>query len=114
MPGRRTVVVVVPVLLPLTRSVVVEAATALLVITVRSAVAGLTLTTTSNVAVSPLATVPFEKTTLPVPPPAGWLEMLHPGPVVIAAETKVVFVGTASVTVTLLAALGPLLVKLIV
>jgi len=55
----------------------------------------------------------LEKTTLPVPPTAG-VVVVQPEPVVTAAETKVVFAGTASVTVTLVALSGPLFLKLIV
>jgi len=107
------VVVAVPVLLPGVGSVVTLAAEALLVMVVAAGVLELTLTTTWKVAVSNAATVPFEKTTLPVPPTAG-LAVLHPVPEVTEEEMKVVFVGTASVTVTVCASLGPLLMKLMV
>src|SRR6185295_8797735 len=70
-------------------------------------------TTIVNTAVSPAATVAFENTTLPVPPTAGAV-MLQPLPVVTTADTNVVLAGTASVTVTVCASLGPLLAKLIV
>src|SRR6185295_12082205 len=108
-----TVVVAVPVLLPGVGSVVTAAPTALLVIVVPFGVPEFTLTTIENVAVSPAATVALENTTLPVPPTAGAL-MLQPLPVVTAADTNVVLAGTASVTVTVWASLGPLLTKLIV
>src|SRR6185436_5663760 len=94
-----TVVVAVPVLFPGVGSVVALAPTALLVIVVPLAVLEFTFTTIENTAISPGATVAFEKTTLPVPPTAGAL-MLQPVPVVTLADTKVVFAGTASVTVT--------------
>src|SRR5437867_11910724 len=74
-----TVVVAVPVLLAGVGSVVVLAATALLVMIVPPAVPELTLTTTVNTAVSPGATGDFENTTLPVPPTAGDI-VVHPLP----------------------------------
>src|SRR5262245_61524824 len=107
------VVVAVPVLFAGVGSGVVLAASGLLVIVVLCGVLVLQLTTTVNTAVSPARTEALEKTTLPVPPTAG-LEMLHPLPVVTTADTKVVLVGVASVTVTVCASLGPLLTKLIV
>ena len=73
----------------------------------------LTLTTTVKTAVSPAATVALEKTTLPVAPTGGD-EKVQPTPAVAVAETKVVFAGTASVTVTVWPSLGPLLTKLTV
>src|ERR1041385_7320526 len=93
------VVVAVPVLFPGVGSVVVDAAVALFVMTVPVAVLASTSTTMVNTAVSPDATVAFEKTTFPVPPTAG-ADVDQPVPVVTVADTKVVFVGTASVTVT--------------
>src|SRR4030095_14590503 len=92
-----TVVVAVPVLLAGVGSVVVLAATALLVITVALGVLALTFRTTVNTAVSPAATVAFENTMLPVAPTAGAV-IPHPEPVVTTADTKVVFAGVASVT----------------
>src|SRR4051794_16799143 len=88
-------------------SAVVEAAVAELVIVVLLGVEELTFTTMVKTADSPLATVAFEKTTLPVPPTAG-CAVDQPVPVVTTADTNVVFVGTASVTVTPAAAPGPL------
>src|SRR4029450_13394539 len=79
--GPITVVVALPVLLTLFGSEVTEAATASSLITVAFGVLGLTFTTIENCAVSPAATVPFEKTTLPVPPTEGEL-MDQPVPVV--------------------------------
>ena len=108
-----TVVVAVPVLLAGVGSVVELAAVAEFVIVAPLAVLELTFTTIVKTAVSPAATVPLEKTTLPVPPTAGEL-VLHQVPVVTTADTNVAFAGTASVTVTVWASLGPLLVKLIV
>src|SRR5882724_5324724 len=106
-----TVVVAVPVLLPLLGSVVDAAATPLFVMVEPPATFELTFTTTVKTAVSPLATLALEKTILPVPPTAG-AETLQPDPVVTTAETKVALAGTASVTVTVCASLGPLFVKL--
>src|SRR4051812_32501963 len=109
-----TVVVAEPVLLPGIGSLVVEAATALLLMVLPLAALALTLTTIVKTAVSPFGTEAFEKTTLPVPPTAGGLGIVQPLPVVTTADTNVVFVGTASVTVTVCAVPGPLLMKLMV
>ena len=77
------------------------------------ALLALTFTTMVNIAVSPEATVALENVTVPVPPTAGELGV-QPLPVVTVAETNVVLAGTGSVTVTEVAAFGPLLMKLIV
>jgi hypothetical protein len=103
----------VPVLLADVESVVVVAAVALFEIVEPLAALAFTFTTIVKTAVSPAATVLFENTTLPVPPTAGVLPA-HPVPVVTEDETNVVPAGTASVTVTLCASLGPLFTKLIV
>ena len=103
--------VVVPVLFPDVASGVELAAVAELVIVVAFGVLALTFTTIVNIAVSPEATVALEKTTFPVPPTAG-VAVIQPAGAV--ADKNVVFAGTASVTVTVLAGSGPLLVKLIV
>src|SRR5947199_317177 len=103
-----TVVVAVPVLLPLIGSVVVVAAVAELLMVVPLAVPAPTLTTMVKTAVSPAVTADFEKTIGPE------VLVLQPLPVVTTAETSEVFAGTASLTVTLLASDGPLLAKLIV
>src|SRR5437868_4463051 len=95
-----TVVVAVPVLLAGVGSVVTVAAVAELLTVAPLAMLALTWTTMVNTADSPATAVALEKTTLPVPPTAGALT-LHPAPVVTTADTKVVFAGTASVTVTL-------------
>src|ERR1044072_6216581 len=102
--------IAVPVLLPGVGSVVAEAAVAEFVMLVPAVVFELTLTTMVNTAVSAGTVVAFEKTTLPVPPTAGAV-VDHPAPVVTVAETNVVFAGTASVTVTVCASLGPLFTK---
>ena len=108
-----TMVVAVLESLPGVGSVVALAAVAVLDMTVAAGVPELTFTTTWKVAVSPAATVPFEKTTLPVPPTTGDA-VPQPVPNVTEDETNVVFAGTASVTVTVCASLGPLLMKLMV
>src|SRR5437667_397824 len=108
-----TVVIVVLLLLPGVGSVVVVVAVAVLVITVLFTVLTGILTTIWKTAVSPAAIVAFEKMTLPVEPTDG-AEVDQPLPVVTTADTKVVFAGTASVTVTVCASDGPLLLKLIV
>src|SRR5438128_10882742 len=106
-------VVAVAVLLAGVGSVVVVAAVAVLVTVVPVGVVTSTLTTMVKTADSEAATVAFEKTTLPVEPTVG-ADVLQPLPVVTTADTNVVFVGTASVTVTVCASLGPLLPKWIV
>ncbi len=63
---------------------------------------GLTLTITLNVAVVPGASEATEKLTVPAPPTAG-TEGVKVGPEVSAAETNVVFAGTRSVRLTLVA-----------
>jgi len=97
-----TVVVALAELFALTVSSDVVAAVAVLVITVPEVTLALTLTTSVNTAVSAAATSAFEKTMLPVPPTGTTSVRAHPGLAVVAA-TRVVPVGTASVTVTLLA-----------
>src|SRR5262245_13820541 len=108
-----TAVVALAVLLPGEGSVVALAALALLERVEPSATPAPTRTTIVKAADSLAATVPLEKTMFPVPPTAGAL-VAHPVPVVTVAETNVVFVGTASVTVAVCALLGPLLVRVTV
>ena len=108
-----TVVVAVAVLFPGFGSVVELAAVAEFVTVEPLGALALTLIVIVNTAVSPAATVALEKTTLPVAPTGGD-EKVQPTPVVTVAETKVVLAGTASVTVTPWASLGPLLAKFIV
>lgn len=108
-----TVVAAVPVLLLGLESGMELAAVTELVITVPWTVPLLTFTTIWNVAVSPLGTVLFENTTLPVPPVATESVRAHPGEEVLA-DTNVVLGGTGSVTVVLIPGAGPLLMKLIV
>src|SRR5262249_39092882 len=73
-----------------------------------------TLTTTWKEAVALAATEPLEKTMVPLAPTATESVRDQPVPVRTAADTRVVFAGSASLTVTVLASLGPLLAKLIV
>src|SRR5437016_4786002 len=79
-----TVVVAAPVLLPGVGSVVALAAVALLLIVLPLTALALTLTTIVNTAVSPAATVAFEKTIGPA------VFTAQPVPVVTTADTKVV------------------------
>src|SRR5207237_2925569 len=108
-----TVVVAVAELLLGFGSGIELAAVAVLLMTVPCSTPALTFTTTVNTAVSLMPTFAFEKTTLPVPPTAG-ADVLQPLPVVTLADTNVVLVGTASVTVVLMPGPGPLSTKLIV
>src|SRR5438132_1201708 len=103
-----TVVVAVLLLLPGVRSVVVVVAVAVLLMTVPLAVFELTLTTMVKTADSEAVTTAFEKTIGPL------VLVLQPLPVVTTADTSVVLAGTASVTVTVCASDGPLLLRLIV
>src|SRR6266850_3543167 len=96
------VVVALAELFALLVSIDVVAAVAVFVMIEPEGTLALTLTTIVNTAVSETATVPFEKTMLPVPPAKTPSVRAHPGDTVVA-ETRVVPVGTASVTVTLLA-----------
>jgi hypothetical protein len=103
-----TAVVAEAILLPLLVSVsVAEAVTELLIVAPLAVDEG-TCTTIVNTAVSPAVTADFEKTIGPE------VLVLQPVPVVTTAETRLVPDGTASLTVTVLASLGPLLAKLIV
>jgi len=108
-----TDVVAVPVLLLEFPSGTALAAVAEFVIVVPLGVFALTFTTIEKTAVSPLTTVGLENTTLPVPPTAGDV-IAHPVPAVTEDDTKVVLAGTASLTFTEVAVLGPLFVKLMV
>ena len=92
-----TGVLAVPLSLPGVGSVVVAVFVAVLAMFVPPVVVGPTLTTIWKTAVSGLATVAFEKMTVPVPPTDGALAV-QPLPVVTDAATKVVLAGTASVT----------------
>src|SRR5437764_792008 len=103
-----TVVIAVPVLLPGVESVVALEAVAELLIVVPFAVDAGTLTTIVKTALSPATTAAFEKTIGPE------VFTAQPVPVVTTADTKLVPEGTASLTVTVLASLGPALLKLIV
>src|SRR5258706_8447342 len=103
-----TVVIAIPVLLPGVGSGVALLAVALLLIIVPFAVDAGMLTTIVNTADSPAMTVPFEKTIGPA------VFTAQPAPVVTIADTSVVPAGTASLTMTVCASLGPAFAKLIV
>ena len=87
-------------------SAVEELAVAVSVMTVPFAVPEFTLTTSEKVAAVPPARLTLLQTTFPVPPTTGVVQ-LHPGEDI---DTKVVFAGIASTSVTLSAELGPMLV----
>ena len=72
-----------------------------------------TLTTIVKVAVPPVGTDEFEKTTSPVLPAVSKSVRDQPA-VPVVAETSVVPVGTVSVTVAFVVSLGPLFMKLMV
>src|SRR5205085_10189218 len=84
-----TLVLAVPVLLPGVGSVVALAAVALLLMVEPLATLAFTLTTIVNTAVSPAATVAFEKTIGPA------VFTAQPTPVVTTADTNVVPAVTA-------------------
>src|SRR5207248_4326830 len=66
-----------------------------------------------NVAAAPLMSVPMLQVTVPVPPPGG-VEHVNAGPAVCDSDTNVALAGTASLSATVSASDGPLLVTLIV
>src|SRR6266550_1031280 len=107
-----TVVVSVAVLFVGFESVVLEAISAMLVIVVSFA-AAFTLTTSLKLAPVPPASVAMVQVTVPVPPNGGTVQV-KVAPVFWVNETKVVPAGTASVSVTPWASLGPRLVRLMV
>src|SRR6266851_3441443 len=74
------------------------------------AVLELTWTTTLKVADAPVARVAVVPLMVPVPPTAGLLKV-KVGPLVWLSDTKVVLVGTLSVSCTFWASEGPLLVS---
>src|SRR5438132_84560 len=98
-------------LLPGLGSVVAEAAVAVLVIIVPLAVLASTLTTTVNDSVSPYGAVARAKTRVPVPPTA--MLSVRDQPAGKDADTKVVWAGSGSLTVTVCASFGPALAKVI-
>jgi len=107
-----TAVVSVSLLLPGVASVGL-ATVAVLEIVEAAGALELTSTTNVNVAVAPGASVAAVAVNVPVPPTAGF-DSVKAGPAVCAADTNVVFAGTASLSDTLLALLGPLLLTVIV
>ncbi len=106
-----TVVVAVAALSVESGSVVALETFAVFEIVAPFAAFAFTLTTSVNVPDAFAAMLAFEQEIVPVPPTAG-VEQLKPAG--LASETKVVFVGTASVSVTLVALLGPVFVTIIV
>src|SRR2546430_11325027 len=106
-----TVVISVQLLLAAFGSVVVELAVAVLLITVPSGRAALTLTTSVNRKLVLGGSVgSVVQVTVPVPPTAG---VVQPGPAPVN-DTNVVPTGIASVNVTPWALLGPALLTPIV
>jgi hypothetical protein len=88
-----------------------EAIVAVLLMVAPSATLQLTATTTVNVPVSPLVMPALVQVIVPVPP-AGMVLQVHPPGFV--CETTVTPAGNVSLTVTLLAGAGPLLINPIV
>ena len=76
-------------------SAVVELTVAVLLIDEPLAAAGLTCTTSVNVALAPAASVLIAAPKLPLPPTAGFVNV-KVGPAVCMAETNVVLAGMAS------------------
>jgi hypothetical protein len=106
-----TVVLTIELFAPGPGSLVVEATLA--VFEIVPVAPGLMLTVIENVAEAPLANDASVQVIVPVPPTDGVLQE-NTGPVVCDSETKVVFAGTASVSETLCAFDGPLLVTVTV
>src|SRR5438034_196214 len=103
-----TVVVAVAVLFAAFESAVVDVTLAVLEMV--PVAAALTFTTRVNVAEAPAVNVAMFAVAVPVPPTAGVVSA-NAGPEVCIIDTKVVFAGTASVSETVSASLGPLLVS---
>lgn len=103
-----TVVAAVDTLFPPLGSVVPLATVAVLEKTVPLEVVGSTVPTRENTAVAPLINVPQDA--LDVPPPAT----AAVGPEVCVKEANVMPAGKVSLTFTLTASLGPLLVTVMV
>lgn len=108
-PPPTTVVVVVAVLFPETGSTVNAETDTLPVMIVPFDVPALTLTVNVKT-VAPVINVGAVQTMLPVPPTAGVVQ-LNPNLAADDNETKVVLAGIGIVRTTLVAKLGPLLVK---
>src|SRR5437773_5102788 len=106
-----TTVVSVSELLAALVSVVLVLADAVLDRTVPSAAPGLTRTTSTNVGAAPAATLERVEVTVPLPPTGGVVETQPDGAV---NETNVVLAGTASVSDTFCAGLGPALARVMV
>jgi hypothetical protein len=106
-----TVAFDVALLLPAFGSLVVEEKVAVFEIVVPFGVAALTASVSVNVAVAPFASVAVVQVIVPVPPPAGVVQLQPAGE---ESEVNVVFAGVASFKARLCASVGPLLVTLIV
>ena len=100
-----TVVVAVAELFAGTGSGVVEAAVAVLPITVPAGVAAFTFTTRVNTSAAPIGTLALVQLIEPVPPTAGVRQPLHPAGA--DRDTNVVFAGVESERVVSTAASGP-------
>src|SRR5260370_225477 len=102
---------VVGLLLPGVGSLVVDDAEAVLVSVVLFAKFVPTLKMSVKVAEAPEASVASVQLTDPVPPTDGFVHV-NAGPVFCVLETNVVPAGSVSLSVTLCASLGPLLITL--
>src|SRR5437879_5883528 len=105
--------VAVDVLFAALESAVVATAVGVLLSVEQLAVPAQTWTTSWKVAV-PLAAKILSVAVIVPPPPTGGLVIVKAGPDVCVAETKVVSAGTASLSVTFWASLGPLFVSVTV
>jgi len=105
-----TVVVAVPLSLPGFRSVVVEEAVAVFVMTVPSATPAPTLTSSVKTAV-PIVMLGLEQDTVPAAPTAGVVQDQPPGD---DSDTNVVFAGSVSESAAVMALLGPVLFTVMV
>ena len=108
--GELTFVVAVALLLPGLLSADAVVTEAVLASTVPAGVAASTPTTSVNTAL-PAGSVAIVHVTVPVPPTAG---VVHDQPAGDASEVNVVFAGSASVSATVVALLGPLFATVIV
>src|SRR5438132_7302550 len=108
-----TVLAVVEELLAELESAVVLPMTAVLLTVLLLGALELTASTTVKVALAPAGSAAMVSEIVPVPP-AGGVVRVKAGPLVCVSETNVVLPGSTSVTATLWASLGPLLVTEIV
>ena len=108
--GERTRVVAGPLLLPEFPSGVLEVAVAVLLRVVPAGTVGATATVSVKTEL-PTANEGFEHETVPLSPASG---VVHDQPPTAGKETKVVPAGSVSLHEAFVAALGPLLVTVIV